>query len=164
MNSTAYTAMVEQMEKGAYTEVNAKKTIANLYARQMITDDEYNDLMDKADALAANTPDGEALSRIVALESAVKSLQSEVAALKEAVTSGSTEIPEPEPGQTGAEDDPIDAVRGMTYYKDKYYRDPNDGQVYQCYRDSDSHPGSGVALAYLPHELVNIYFYFTRVS
>lgn len=164
MNSPAYTGMVEQMDKSAYTEVDAKKTIANLYARKMITDDEYNALMDKADALAANTPDGETLSRIVALESTVKTLRSEVDALKEAVASGSTEIPEPEPGQTGAEDDPIDAVRGMTYYKDKYYRDPEDGQVYQCYRDSDSEPGSGVALAYLPHELVNIYFHFVRVS
>lgn len=164
MNSTAYTAMAEQMEAGAYTEVNAKKTIANLYARQMITDDEYNDLMDKADALVANTPDGEVLTRVVALEKAVSTLQSEVAALKEAVASGGTEVPEPDPGQTGAENDPIDAVRGMTYYKDKYYRDPDDGQVYQCYRDSDTEPGSGVALAYLPHELVNIYFYFTRVS
>lgn len=34
---------------------------------------------------------------------------------KKAVESGSTVVPEPEPGQTSAEDDPIDAVRGMVY-------------------------------------------------
>lgn len=164
MNSTAYTAMAEQMEKGAYTEPAAKITIANLYARQMLTEKEYNELMDKADALAANTQDGDTLARIVALEGAVNQLSADVKAIKDTVEQGGTVVPEPEPGQSGAEDDPIDAVRGMTYYKDKYYRDTDDGQVYQCYRDSDTEPGSGVALAYLPHELVNIYFYFTRVS
>lgn len=164
MNSTAYLALIDQMEKGAYTEVSAKITIGNLYARQQLTAEEYNALMDLADGLAANTPDGDTLARLVALENTVVTLQKELDVLKEAVASGSTEIPEPDPGQTGAEDDPIDAVRGMTYYKDKYYRDPDDGQVYQCYRDNDATPGTGVALAYLPHELINIYFYFVRVS
>lgn len=164
MNSIAYIAMAEQMGKGAYTEPAAKITISNLYARQMLTAEEYNELMDKAASLAANTQDGDTLARIVALEEAVKQLAADVKVIKETMEQGGTAVPEPEPGQTGAEDDPIDAVRGMTYYKDNYYRDPDDGQVYQCYRDSDTEPGSGVALAYLPHELVNIYFYFTRVS
>lgn len=164
MHSTAYTAMLQQMEAGAYTEISAKTTLDDLYTRQRLTHDEYIELMDKANTLSANTEDGKTVTRIVALEKAVETLQTEVAALKEAVASGGTEIPEPEPEQTGEEMDPIDAVRGMAYYKDKYYRDPDDGQVYQCYRDSDTDPGSGVALAYLPHELVNIYFYFVRVS
>lgn len=58
----------------------------------------------------------------------------------------------------------IDASRGMVYYKEKYYRDSEDGQVYKCFRDNDASPGTGVRLDYLPHELVNIYFYFVRVS
>ena len=114
MHSTTYTAMLQQMEAGAYTEVGAKTTIANLYARQQITGDEYNDLMDKADKLAANDAGGAYLTRIVALVKAVETLQTEVAALKEAVASGGTEIPEPEPEQTGEEMDPIDAVAGMS--------------------------------------------------
>ena len=129
MHSTTYTAMLQQMEAGAYTEVGAKTTIANLYARQQITGDEYNDLMDKADKLAANDAGGAYLTRIVALEKAVETLQTEVAALKEAVASGGTEIPEPEPEQTGEEMDPIDAVAGMSYEKDKYYRDPTNKEV-----------------------------------
>lgn len=159
MNSIAYTAMMEQMDKGAYTEVSAKTTISNLYARQMLTAQEYNDLMDKADALAANTPDGDTLARIVALETALRELTEQVAVIRQTVEQGGTTVPDPEPGQTGGEDDPIDAVRGMTYYKGKYYRDPENGEVYQCFRDSDTDPGAGVALAYLPHELVNLYFY-----
>lgn len=120
--------------------------------------------MDKADALAANTPDGDTLTRIVALETAVQEHEEKINLILETIEQGGSVVPEPEPGQTGGVDDPIDAVRGMTYYKDKYYRDPDDGQVYKCFRDSDTEPGSGVALSYLPHELVNIYFYFERVS
>lgn len=164
MNSIVYNEMVRQMDKGAYTEVSAKNTISIFMARQMITEDEYNELMDKANELAANNADGDTLARIVALETAVDTLTAEVKAIKQAVQQGSTDVPEPEPGQTGGETDPIDAVRGMTYYKDKCYLDPADGQVYQCFRDSDTEPGTGVALAYLPHELVNIYFHFVRVS
>lgn len=154
MNSTAYTAMAEQMEKGAYTEPAAKITIANLYARQMLTEKEYNELMDKADALAANTEDGQTLARIVALESSVKTLQEQVDAIKQAVEEGSTAIPDVGPTQTGAEMDPIDAIAGMSYEKDKYYRDPTNKEVYLC--------TVSVAYAGLPHEAVNIYFNWAR--
>lgn len=164
MNSIAYSAMLEQIDKGAYTEITAKNTIANLYARQQLTTAEYTDLMDKANALAANTPDGDTLTRIVALETAVQEHEEKIKLILETIKQGGSVVPEPKPGQTGGVDDPIDAVRGMTYYKDKYYRDPDDGKVYKCFRDSDTEPGSGVALSYLPHELVNIYFYFERVS
>lgn len=154
MDSISYTAMVEQMEKGAYTEVNAKNTINKLFARQQITESEYDDLMDKADALAANTADGDTLARIVALESSVKTLTDEVDALKTAVKQGGGTVTEPSAGQTGAEMDPIDAVAGMSYVKDKYYRDPANGEVYICTVD--------VAYAGLPHEAVNVYFNWVR--
>lgn len=154
MNSTAYTAMLQQMEAGAYTEVAAKTTISNLYARQMLTEDEYNTLMDKADALAANTADGDTLARIVALETGVKTLADEVDALKTAVEQAGGTVTEPTTGQTGAEMDPIDAVAGMSYVKDKYYRDPANGEVYICTVD--------VAYAGLPHEAVNVYFNWSR--
>lgn len=57
-------------------------------------------------------------------------------------------------GQTGAKMDPIDAVAGMSYVKDKYYRDPVNGEVYICTVD--------VAYAGLPHEAVNVYFNWAR--
>ncbi|EFB76080.1 hypothetical protein [Subdoligranulum variabile] len=154
MNSTAYTAMLQQMEAGAYTEVSAKNTISNLYARQMLTENEYNTLMDKADNLAANTADGETLARVVALETSVKILTEEVDALKAAVEQAGGTVTEPTTGQTGAEDDPIDAVAGMSYEKDKYYRDPTNKEVYICTVD--------VAYAGLPHEAVNVYFNWVR--
>lgn len=158
MHSIAYTAMVDQISAGSYTEVSAKTTIAALYARQQITDDEYNDLMDKADKLAANDADGETLTRIVALETTVQSLRNGVDAIKQAIAEGGGSVPEPEPAEDGSKDKPITAVRGMVYYRDKYYRDPEDGKIYLCTRDRDDQPGTGIALAYLPHELISIYF------
>lgn len=160
MDSIAYSAMLEQIDKGAYTEITAKNTIANLYARQQITTEEYNDLMDRADTLAANTPDGDVVTRIIQLEFAVQELRESVELLKQTIEEAGSSVPSPELGQAGSSEDPIDAVRSMTYYKDKYYYDPEDGQVYKCIRDSDTEPGTGVALYYLPHELVNIYFTF----
>lgn len=52
----------------------------------------------------------------------------------------------------------ITAYAGMTYYKDKYYKDPTDEQVYICTRDRDDQPGAGIALYHTPSQLVNIYF------
>lgn len=164
MNTTAYTSMKEEMKKGTYTEVSAKETINNLYIRQAMTKEEYNELMDLANGLSVNTEDGKFEIRIVTLEKDVEDLKEEIQAIKDAMSSEGTDVPEPDAGPTGETDDPIMAYRGMTYYKDKYYRDSEDNQVYKCFRDNDTEPGSGIALAYLPHELVNIYFYFDRVS
>lgn len=164
MHSAIYDDMISLMDSGVYTEVEAKKAISKLYAYKQLTEDEYDELMKKANDLSANTQSGEIETKIYKLEEKCKTLEADVAAIKEKMSESGTDIPEPEEGATGGEYDPIEAARGMTYYKDKYYKDPEDGQIYMCYRDSDTEPGSGVALNYLPHELVNIYFYFTRVS
>lgn len=164
MNSLAYNAMKTEMEKGNYTEVEARETLTTMYAQKMLSSEEYSELMELAGTLNANTSDGEWRNMFTALEERVKANETNIQLIKEKLSEGGTEVPEPEEGATGSENDPIDTYRGMTYYKDKYYRDSEDGQVYQCYRDSDSEPGTGIRLDYLPHELVNIYFYFVRVS
>lgn len=162
MNSIAYSAMLEQMDKGAYTEVSAKNTLTVMFAKQMLTKEEYDELMDKATDLSVNTDAGEVNIRLVALERGVSTLKEQVAALLEG--SGAGDPTETEPKPDGSEHNPITAYRGMTYYKDKYYKDSEDNQVYLCTRDSDSEPGTGVSLNYLPHELVNIYFNYVRLS
>lgn len=162
MNSIAYSAMLEQMDKGAYTEVSAKNTLTVMFAKQMLIKDEYDELMDKASELSINTDTGELNIRLVSLEKDVAALKEQVAALLEG-----TDVEDPtetEPKSDGSEYNPITAYRGMTYYKDKYYKDSEDNQVYLCTRDSDSEPGTGVSLNYLPHELVNIYFNYVRLS
>ena len=162
MNSIAYSAMLEQMDKGAYTEVSAKNTLTVMFAKQMLIKDEYDELMDKASELSINTDTGELNIRLVSLEKDVAALKEQVAALLEGT--GVKDPTETEPKPDGSEHNPITAYRGMTYYKDKYYKDSEDNQVYLCTRDSDSEPGTGVSLNYLPHELVNIYFNYVRLN
>lgn len=164
--SDAYNAMIQEMGKGTYTEVTAKKVISNLYIKKMIPEDEFNLLMEEAGKLSANTDYGEINNQIVELKESISKIETRLDTLESAIKEGGTVVPEPEPSEepTGGEFDPIEAYRGITYYKDKYYKDPEDTQIYKCYRDNDSEPGTGVRLDYLPHELVNIYFYFARVS
>ena len=52
--------------------------------------------------------------------------------------------------EEGTIDNPITAARGMEYVEGKYYRDPEDENIYLCTR-------SGV-LQYMPHELIGHYF------
>lgn len=55
----------------------------------------------------------------------------------------------------GTEEDPIPAALNMMYYKDKYYIEGD--VLYLCTRDS------GIALAYLPSQLVGQYFEVVEV-
>lgn len=60
-------------------------------------------------------------------------------------------------GHAGTIDDPIPAARNMEYTYFLYYLDPEDGKTYLCqYGDEDTQ--GTVKLAYLPHEVVGIYF------
>lgn len=55
----------------------------------------------------------------------------------------------------GSLDRPFIAATGMTYYKDKYYFDEVDGNIYLCMRDDT---GNGTTLHFMPHDLVGVYF------
>lgn len=158
MNSVAYTSMKAEMEKGTYTEVSAKNTINNFYAKQQITSEEYSELIEIANSLNPNTEEGQFESRIVAIEKNIEKIKIEITSIKEAIENSSSTVTTPEE-PTGEDDsDAITAYRGMTYYRDKYYKDPEDNKTYICFRDSDIEPGTGIVLYYLPHELINIYF------
>lgn len=61
------------------------------------------------------------------------------------------------PGETGTEDNPITAARGMEYQYGLYYLDPEDSQLYLCTRTGEAEGGK-VILQYLPHELIGQYF------
>ena len=55
----------------------------------------------------------------------------------------------------GTLENPIVAVSGMRYYKDKYYFDETDSNIYLCTRqDTDD----GTVLHFMPNALVGIYF------
>lgn len=66
------------------------------------------------------------------------------------------------PGETGTQDNPITAARGMEYEYGCYYRDPEDQQIYLCTRTGEAEGGK-IILQYLPHELIGQYFALTEV-
>ena len=53
--------------------------------------------------------------------------------------------------------DPIPAARSMEYVYGRYYSDPEDSKVYLCTRTGEA-AGGTIALHYLPHEMVGLYF------
>lgn len=55
----------------------------------------------------------------------------------------------------GTLENPIVAVSGMTYYKDKYYLDETDDNIYLCTRQDTE---NGTVLYFMPSALVGIYF------
>lgn len=79
-----------------------------------------------------------------------------------AITANTTWLPENTPAhwevirvtETGTIDNPITASANMRYYKDLYYKE--DSKIYKCVRDDSN--GNGTLLAYLPSQLVGIYF------
>lgn len=55
----------------------------------------------------------------------------------------------------GTLENPIIAVSGMSYYKDKYYLDETDGNIYLCTRQDTE---NGTVLHFMPSALVGVYF------
>lgn len=89
------------------------------------------------------------------LEKRIEVLENEIELIKQTISEGGGEVP-PIEIPDGSKENPITAYAGMTYYKDKYYKEKEN--IYLCTRDSDSEPGSGIVLNYLPSQLVGIYF------
>lgn len=89
------------------------------------------------------------------LEKRIEVLENEIELIKQTISEGGGEVP-PIETPDGSKENPITAYAGMTYYKDKYYKEKEN--VYLCTRDNDLKPGSGIVLNYLPSQLVGIYF------
>lgn len=159
MTSVAYDTMKSEMQKGSYTEIEAKNVLTQMYAKKMLSDDEYNELMDSATELKANTDIGEWNNKFTALEERVKKNEEDIALIKQTMLEGGTEVPEPDLGSDGTEFDPITAYAGMLYMPGLYYKDPEDGQIYKA---RDTLPAEGERIDVIPHNAVNIYFDYVR--
>lgn len=161
MSSLAYEGMKMQINRGNYTEVEAKQTITRLCIQKMITGDEYNTLMSLATQLNPNSNDGEIMNHIIALDERITEMETRITKIEDALKE-SGEVTEPEepeqPTEEGTITNPITAYAGMVYYPGKYYKDPSDGNTYLCMERADVNKGEGIRLYYVPSQLVNIYF------
>ncbi|MDM8237143.1 hypothetical protein [[Ruminococcus] torques] len=161
MNSEAYEVMKTEIQKGSYTELEAKNILTQIYAKKMLSNEEYNELMDSATELSANTEDGEWRNSFKALEERVKKNEEDIKLIRQKLSEEGTEVPEPDTGATGTEFDPITAYAGMLYMPNLYYKDPVDNQIYKA---RDTLPEEGQRLDLTPKDAVNVYFDFVRVS
>lgn len=161
MNSEAYEVMKTEIQKGSYTELEAKNILTQIYAKKMLSNEEYNELMDSATELSANTEDGEWRNSFKALEERVKKNEEDIKLIRQKLSEEGTEVPEPDTGATGTEYDPITAYAGMLYMPNLYYKDPVDNQIYKA---RDTLPEEGQRLDLTPKDAVNVYFDFVRVS
>lgn len=159
MSSLAYEGMKTQINRGNYTEVEAKQTITQLYIKKMITENEYNSLMKFSDGLKPNTNIGEVQTEIVEIKEQIEVIKTEIETIKQKLEESGTVVPEPEPTEQDGStpEKAIDAYTGMLYYKGKYYRDPTDNKVYVRMDRADV-TEEGIRLYYAPSQLVGIYF------
>lgn len=70
---------------------------------------------------------------------------------------GESSEEETSPVLSGSKESPFIAEAGSPYIYGKYYLDPEDNEIYLCFRKGET-DGSTVTLYYLPHELVGQYF------
>lgn len=156
-----YEDIKEMIEQKAYTIVQCQNMLNNYYKYMQLTDDQYDELMELSKQLDPNSSSDMTEIRFTQIETAIADLKTQVESILAKLQEGGTIVPEPTEAD-GSEFNPIMAYAGMTYYKGKYYIDPNNNEVYQCSRDNDTSPGSGITLNYVPSQLVNIYFNWVR--
>lgn len=159
-----YETLKNAIYNKGYTLLEAE-TLLNSYFRQLqITADQYNELMELKDQfLTPNSAEDEENIARVQLEKRVEALEARLDAIEKAVTEGGTEIETPEEPD-GTKDNPILAYAGMTYYKDKYYKDPADGKTYICTREDRNAQDEVQPIYYTPSQLVGHYFALVEES
>ena len=95
MVSLAFEGMKKEINRGTYTEVDAKQAITRLYIQKMITGEEYNTLMSLATQLNPNSNDGEIMNRIIALDERITEMETRVTKIEDALKeSGEVTAPE----------------------------------------------------------------------
>ena len=155
-----YEKLKEYITNGYYTIVQCQNILNNMYAQKQLSDDEYNELFEMSKDLEVNNSDDELNAKFTIIDEKFKTIENEIANLKQAIEDGGSTVP-PIEEPDGSEFNPITAYSGLFYKKNLYYLDQTNNEVYKCI-DREDIGEDGVQLFNLPHELVNIYFYWVR--
>ena len=146
-----------------YTIVECQNMLNNYYKHKQLSDDEYDELMERSKELEANNSDDELNARFSVIDKRFESLEKEIANIKQAVEDGDSTVPPLEEAD-GTEFNPIEAYSGLYYKAGLYYfeyKNKNQIEVYKC-RDLEDTQGDGKQLYDLPSELINVYFDWVR--
>lgn len=150
-----YSDLKDLAGAGQYTMLELQEMANNYYKHKQITADEYESLMTLSESLAVNSDFDTLDIRFTALEKSVAEMQAKIADI-EAYIKDKTPLPD-EKEPDGSKDNPFVAYRGMGYYYDKYYLDPESGKVYlMIYQDKEK-PEAAVFMNYLPHEITTYF-------
>lgn len=143
-----------------YTIVECQNMLNNYYKHKQLSDEEYDELVEMSKELEVNNSDDELNAKFTIIDEKFKTIENEIANLKQAIEDGGSTVPPLEEAD-GSEFNPITAYSGLAYKKNLYYLDPTNNEVYKCIDRADI-TESGVVLYNLPHELVNVYFNWVR--
>lgn len=152
---STYTDVKDLADAGYYTMLELQDMADKYFARKRITAEEYESLMTLSESLAVNSDYDDLDIRFTALEKSVAEMQAKIADI-EAYIKDKTPLPN-EKKPDGSKDNPFVSYRGMGYYYDKYYLDPESGKVYlMIYQDKEK-PEAAVFMNYLPHEITTYF-------
>ena len=158
-----YEKLKEYITNGYYTIVQCQNILNNMYAQKQLSDDEYNELFEMSKELEVNNSDDELNAKFTIIDEKFKTIENEIANLKQAIEDGGSTVPPLEEAD-GSEYNPIEAYSGLYYKAGLYYfeyKNKNQIEVYKC-RDLEDTQGDGKQLYDLPSSLINIYFDWVR--
>lgn len=158
-----YDKLKEYITNGYYTIVQCQNVLNNMYAQKQLSDDEYNELFEMSKELEVNNSDDELNAKFTIIDEKFKTIENEIANLKQAIEDGGSTVPPIEEAD-GTEFNPIEAYSGLYYKAGLYYfeyKNKNQKEVYKC-RDLEDTQGDGKQLYDLPSELINVYFDWVR--
>lgn len=158
-----YDKLKEYITNGYYTIVQCQNILNNMYAQKQLSDDEYNELFEMSKELEVNNSDDELNAKFTIIDEKFKTIENEIANLKQAIEDGGSTVPPLEEAD-GTEFNPIEAYSGLYYKAGLYYfeyKNKNQKEVYKC-RDLEDTQGDGKQLYDLPSELINVYFNWVR--
>lgn len=158
-----YDKLKEYIQNGYYTIVQCQNILNNMYAQKQLSDDEYNELFEMSKELEVNNSDDELNAKFTIIDEKFKTIENEIANLKQAIEDGGSTVPPIEEAD-GSEFNPIEAYSGLYYKSGLYYfeyKNKNQKEVYKC-RDLEDTRGDGKQLYDLPSSLINIYFDWVR--
>lgn len=146
-----------------YTIVECQNMLNNYYKHKQLSDEEYDDLMEKSKELEPNNSDDELNAQFSIIDKRFESLEKEITNIKQVIDEGGSTVPPLEEAD-GTESNPIEAYSGLYYKAGLYYfeyKNENQKEVYKC-RDLEDTRGDGKQLYDMPSSLINVYFDWVR--
>lgn len=88
-----YDKLKEYITNGYYTIVQCQNILNNMYTQKQLSDDEYNELFEMSKELEVNNSDDELNAKFTIIDEKFKTIENEIANLKQTISEGGGEVP-----------------------------------------------------------------------